>query len=260
LATNGTTRIRNPKAAAWDRLGASYWDHGYDGGPTHEGCGLYLDGVEAGQAVAVIGASTVRLVRASLRRDAVLTVADFSAVMLHDLAVLIGDGARYLHADVTVPDALPSTAFDAVLADRLINRFTLAELEKALTTLVASLRPQGQLRLSYRVGLYERDLPVIEEARRRGELAAVFDEEVFDVDYSGAADWLGTVLSPHGQIPMADLVEFYVRRGREHRLHEGELDNLLDRIAASNNWRFTVTHLDLPSTGRDRMLVVARHS
>jgi hypothetical protein len=257
VAGNGSA-ISNPKAAAWNELGGAYWNLDYDGGPSAADCAMYLRGVAPDEPVLLVGASTVRLARAALKRRAALTVADFSSVMLDELRRVLDGRARYLWTDVTCGDVLPRAAFQTVMGDRLINRFTLTEMRAALTRLTLALRPEGQLRLSYRLGLYDRDLPVLEEARRRGQLDDVFDEKAFDVDYGGAGAWLASVLSPHGRIPTDKLVAFYVRRGREHRIRDGDLDAIIQEIGRAQRLRLTTAHAGMDGKPNDRMLIVTR--
>jgi len=250
--------IDNPKSTAWDGIGAAYWNQGYDGGPSPEECDLYLRGVGAGDPVLLVGASTVRLALATVERGAVLTVADFSSVQLSQLGQLLHCRAEYVLADVTRSGALAAEAFRVVLADRLINRFTIPEMAAALGVLSGTLRAGGELRLSYRLGLYDRDHAVLAEARRRGDLAAVYDEQTSDIDYGGVRTWLGTVLPPHGAIPIEVLVQFYSSRGREHRLRQGELDVLVQQVAASRGLELSLVQHRLPNRERDYILRVTR--
>ncbi|MFF3570930.1 class I SAM-dependent methyltransferase [Nocardia jiangxiensis] len=251
--------ITNPKAVAWDRLGSAYWNLNYNGGPNPSACVQYLDGVAAGERVLLVGASTVALARAVLDAGAELVVADFSAVMLAELEYLLPGQAEFVRVDVTRADPRFDDAFDLVLADRLVNRFVLAEMRGALRTLSGAVRPGGKLRLSYRLGLYERDVPVLAEAARRGETSAVFDEAQFDVDYSGAAEWLATVLPPHGDIPMDMLVDFYVARGREHRIRTGELDELAAQVI-SDSTRYEIAHLPVLGHSGDFLFQLTRRT
>jgi hypothetical protein len=248
----------NPKTAAWDTIGADYYNRGYDGGPTPADCDLYLHALRPGDTVLLAGASTVRLASAAVQRGLMLTVADFSTVMLTELERLLGGQAIYVQADVTNPGAVIAGKFRAIIADRLLNRFTLAEMRSALTLLCGVLDHGGQLRMSYRLGLYERDRPVLDEARRRGQLAEVFDEGSYDIDYSAAREWLAGVLPPHGSIGTASLVEFYAARGREHRLRPGELDALLAGIAAEHGWELQVSHLAMDGKPSDYLLQAGR--
>jgi hypothetical protein len=248
----------NPKSRAWDLLGGAYWNRGYDGGPSPVACIAYLSNISAGDPALLVGASTIRLAFAALNLGVALTIADFSRVMLTELRSIVGDQAAWLLADVTRPGALPAESFQAVLGDRLINRFTLGELRVALTNMTSALRPGGELRLSYREGLYDRDLPVIEEARRRGRLEQIFDEEAFDIDYSSAASWLAKVLPAHGEIDMSTLVAFYAARGSEHRLRRGELDTIISDIANELGWGLHPVHHPMSGQPKDHLLVVRR--
>ncbi len=246
------------KSAAWDLLGASYWNRDYDGGPSSADCDLYLAGVAAGEPLLLAGASTARLAFAAADLGVALTVCDFSAVMLDDLRQVLGKRADYVLADVCQPGSLPSHRFRAVVADRLLNRFTGAELRAASRTLLGALRVGGEARLSYRLGLYDRDLLVLDHARRRGCLADVFDEAAFDIDYSGARDWLKDVLPAHGSLRPETVAQFYAARGREHRLRPGELDALVAEVCDEQEWKVRFAHIALPGKPGDRILSVRR--
>lgn len=248
----------NPKADAWDLIGASYWNAGYDGGPSGADCDLYLGGLQDGQPALIVGASTVSLARAAVDRGLALTVADFSPVMIAELSAELGDRAAYVCADVTSGKTALGGPFQAIMADRLINRFTLAEMQAALALLCDCLLPGGELRLSYRRGLYERDLPVLEEARRRDVLPEVFDSESYDIDYSAARAFLPDVLPAHGSIPVEVLVDFYCRRGREHRIKPGELAAIVARIGAEHRWTLRTDEQQMRKTSSDYLLQVRR--
>jgi hypothetical protein len=219
----------NPKAAAWDAIGASYWNAGYRGGPTARDIDTYLEDIGPGTTVAVVGASTVHLVAGAIDRGADVTVLDFSPRMREALArELDGRSCRILGQDVTagVPEPL-RRRFQVVLADRLLNRFVERELRAALGHLLGLLADGGQVRTSVRLGLYQRDLPLIEEGRRRGELARFFDEDTWVIDYGAAGDLLDSVLPAHGTIPRDVLLTFYRLRGPEQRLRPGDLERYL---------------------------------
>jgi hypothetical protein len=210
----------NPKSAAWDAIGAAYWKAGYRGGPTPADIETYLAGVQPGTPLAIVGASTRHLVAAAIDRGARVTVLDFSARMRQALRDdLEGRPCRILDQDVTleIPDHV-ARGFQLVLADRLLNRFVEAELRAALRQLLRLTADGGQVRASVRLGLYRRDLPLIEEGRRRGTLHRFYDECTGVIDYGAAGDLLDGVLPAHGDIPRDVLLTFYRLRGPERRL------------------------------------------
>lgn len=219
----------NPKAAAWDVIGASYWNAGYRGGPTRRDIDTYLEGVEPGMHLAVVGASTVHLVAAAIDRGAHVTVLDFSPGMRAALAgELAGRRCRIVDQDITadVPEPL-GRRFWLVLADRLLNRFVERELRAALRQLLRLLDDGGEVRTSVRLGLYQRDLPLIEAGQRRGVLGRFFDPSTWIIDYGAAGDLLDDALPPHGTIPRDVLLSFYRLRGPEQRLRPGDLERYL---------------------------------
>ena len=228
-AEPGRNGQANPKAAAWDAIGAAYWNAGYRGGPTRGDIDTYLQGVGPGLPVAIVGASTRHLVAAAVDRGAQVTVLDFSPRMRAALADdLAGRPCRIVAQDLTsdVPAGLVR-GFRLVLADRLLNRFVERELRRALRQLLRLVDDGGQVRTSVRLGLYQRDLPLIEAGRRRGLLHRFFDESTWVIDYGAAGDLLDEVLPPHGDIPRDVLLSFYRLRGPEQRLRPGDLERYL---------------------------------
>jgi hypothetical protein len=220
------------KRAAWELLGAAYWSSGYRGGPSPRDRATYLAGLEAGCDVAVIGASTRDLVVGAAERGCRIHVIDFSARMCEDLVADVGEVFTYTVHDITEP--APATLherFDVVLADRLLNRFSAPELTAALGTVLALLAPHGELRTAVRVGLYERDLPVLACAWEVGRFDEVFEPSTGHIDYAPVADHLASVLPPHGHIPPELVAEFYRLRGREKRLRAGELETIVTAVA-----------------------------
>ncbi|HSR22227.1 MAG TPA: hypothetical protein VLW53_01655, partial [Candidatus Eisenbacteria bacterium] len=154
---------------------------------------------------------------------------DFSPGMREALArELAGRPCRVLSQDVTadVPEPL-RRGFRLVLADRLLNRFVERELRAALRQLLRLLDDGGEVRTSVRLGLYQRDLPLIEEGRRRGVLERFFDESTWVIDYGAAGDLLDDALPAHGTIPRDVLLTFYRLRGPEQRLRPGDLERYL---------------------------------
>jgi hypothetical protein len=223
------TELANPKAGAWDAIGASYWNAGYSGGPSARDIDRYLEDVEPGAPLAVLGASTLHLIAGAIDRGASVTVLDFSAGMRAALRdELAGRPCRIVAQDITreVPEALAGR-FRLVLADRLLNRFVEPELRAALRQLLRLLDDGGQIRTSIRLGLYQRDLPLIEEGRRRGVLDRFYDESTGVIDYGAAGDLLEQVLPAHGDIPRDVLLTFYRLRGPEQRLGAGDLRRYL---------------------------------
>lgn len=223
--TGWAVTIKNTKCDAWDTIGSLYWNAGYSGGPSPAGIAQYLEGVDASTKVAVLGASTVELIRAAIDRGANVTVFEFAPRMCEQLAAELGARrCRIVLQDITQPlISADCRQADVVCADRLINRFTQQEADSAFTQVLRLLSDGGELRAAIRLGLYARDLPLIEEGRRRGTLHEFFDEQQGTIDYGKAGDILAQHIAPHGQIPQAILLEFYRRRGQEKRFAHADI-------------------------------------
>lgn len=221
----------NQKQAAWEVLGAAYWNSGYRGGPSQRDCSRYLTGLGGRCDVVVIGASTRDLVVGAAERGCRPHVIDFSARMCEDLMADVGEIFTYTVHDVTQPAPLALQGrFDVILADRLLNRFSAPELATSLCTVLGLLSPEGEFRTSVRVGLYDRDLPVLACAWRLGRFDDVFEPKTGHIDYEPVADHLASVLPAHGEIAPQLVAEFYRLRGREKRLQPGELETIVAGI------------------------------
>ncbi|WP_432409110.1 class I SAM-dependent methyltransferase [Wukongibacter sp. M2B1] len=243
----------NGKALAWDIMGSKYWDSGYNGGPSPRDIQKYLDKIDKNKRVAVIGASTVNLIKAALESDLNITVIDFSEKMCNCLAKeLLPQKCNIVHHDITkpVPEFLHNK-FDYILADRLINRFTEIEIRKAFKEVLQLLNDNGIFRTSIRLGLYKRDMPFISEGKKRGTLHNFFDEETWIIDYSKCDDILDEFISPHGEISKDTLVEFYRLRGPEKRLRASDIENYVNSIALQDKCLKILSTETLPDVTDD---------
>jgi hypothetical protein len=209
---------------------------------------MFLDGVAPGARCGIIGASTKELVEAAVERRAAVTVFDFSPVMLADLAAEVGEGTcAYVRLDAleAVPEALRGS-FRFVLADRLVNRFTRQEVPTFLRNVLALLDAGGELRMTVKLGLYPMDSLLIEEGRRRGTLSRFYDDETRTIDYASAAGELAACLVPHGSIPRATLLDWYVRRGKESRLEREPVSAMILEAGAGPRHFGGVEEADCP--------------
>jgi Methyltransferase domain len=223
--------FNNHKAQAWDTIGAAYWNAGYNGGPTGRDIDQYLLDAGPHTRAIIIGASTITLIKATIERCGEVTVLDFSERMCAALASTVDtDRCHIVHHDITTP--LPASLarrFDVVLADRLINRFTETEILAALGEMLRLLKDGGEIRTAIRLGLYRRDLPLLEEGRRRGTTGEFFDEATWTIDYGRLGDIL-EILPAHGQIPRDVLLDFYRLRGAEKRLREEDVRRYTEAV------------------------------
>jgi len=219
-------RIVNPKAAAWDLLGAQFWEKGRPSArPSAAELDLFLTGLPPGEAVAVVGASTKDLVHLAVARGLRVTVMDFSQRMCSDLRAALPDDAFALELrDITA--AVPihqREQFSVVLSDRLINRFTHAEAQRALRAMRDLTKTGGEVRTSVKLGNYAMDERMIDEGRRRCVLADFFDAHTRTIDFSRAGEVLENALLPHGEIPHKTLLAWYRGRGLESRYGEADV-------------------------------------
>jgi hypothetical protein len=253
------TEPNNPKAKAWDTLGALYWGAGYNGGPVGHDIDQYLEGVGAGTKLVIVGASTRFLIGAAIERGAEVTVLDFSQRMCDALkSVVDARSCSVILHDITTPvsDAL-RMKYDLLLADRLINRFTEAEVVPALSNMLALLKNDGEIRTAIRLGFYARDLPIIEEGRRRGTVSQFFDPETWTINYALAGDILDMCMQPHGDIPRELLLAFYRGRGPEKRFKKEDIERYV-AAASDQERRLVVTDTQSFQEVRDQVLYFMR--
>lgn len=247
----------NPKSDAWDLIGRDYWAASYNGGPVGQDIEAYLEGVDGTTALAIVGASTIHLIRAAVEHGALVTVLDFAErqrAALLEAARQWPGGSRCAveHYDATAPTpAKLQHRFDLVLADRLVNRFTEAEALAGVPGLLSLVAPGGRLRTTIRLGLYDRDRALLAAAQREGRTAEFFDAESMEIDYGKAGDLLDRTIPDHGNIPRATLLDFYRLRGPEKRMTESDIARYVDaarsrsigaRIVSAN--RLAVTSAD----------------
>jgi hypothetical protein len=246
----GLESTGNPKAAAWDHIGAMFWERGRPTArPSPAEIALFLG--SGGQAtplrIAVIGASTIDLIVTATAHGSV-TALDFSQGMCLALAselsrrTICGCQVRLLDITATLPNALIGQ-FDLVVSDRLLNRFTEAECLRALRNMISLLRTRGVLRTSVRLGLYPMDRVLMDLAEEMPGQANFFDPATGTIDYAAAGAVLEAGVQPHGEIPRGALLAWYRGRGAEKRYEDHEIRDLFER---ANGGVGAVTSFPLP--------------
>lgn len=221
----------NTKAAGWDIIGGLFWEKGRASArPSASEIDWFLARLEPGAHCAIIGASTKDLAAAASDAGLNVTVFDFSANMCRDLArALDNSGIKFIVQDITAPLRVEDFGyFDAVLSDRLINRFTHDEAIAGCRGMLQLAKPGGTVRTSIMAGLYKMDERMIAEGQRRGILHTFYDTETRTIDFARAGQVLEDCLLPHGEIDRELLIKWYRARGRESRY---ESDDVI-RIAA----------------------------
>lgn len=222
--------VTNEKAQAWENVGGLFWTLGrMSARPSEAEISEFLTSIGDDSCVMVIGASTKDLVEAAAKVAARVVVLDFSARMIADLGDSLPAGTAELHVvDITQmpPQQLRGTA-DFVLSDRLINRFTTSEAAAALQSMLTLAKLGGQVCTSVKIGLYEMDHRMIEEAKRSGCLDAVWDAETKTIDFGHSDEVLERAVLPHGDIPREVLLSWYRGRKKETRFDRSDVLALL---------------------------------
>jgi hypothetical protein len=229
----GTSPLGNPKSQAWDHVGAMFWKLGRPSArPDAATIERFLTGLDAGAAVLIVGASTRDLIAAAIKRDMMVTVADFSSRMCEDLAAELGCApVGILQADITRDCGwVGEGRFAAILSDRLINRFTAEETVRAMRSKARLLQAGGEIRATVKHGYYPMDLRLIDLGRADGTLGRFYDERTHTIDYSAAAHLLAEALVPHGDIPRDVLLPWYLGRARETRYFPGDLETAAAQV------------------------------
>lgn len=251
--------MENPKSDAWDLIGADYWAASYNGGPVGEDIDAFLEGVDATVAVAIVGASTVHLIRTALERGARVTVLDFAEGQRNALRSAAQGWPYGQRCVIEAWDATKPTPerlhrrFDLVLSDRLINRFNDTEALAGVPGLLGLVALGGTLRTTIRLGLYERDRALLDAAEDEDRARQFFDPTTMEIDYGRAGDLLERAMPDHGDIPRNVLMEFYRLRGLEKRMSETDVERYVDAATSRSTRARIVAARSLPVTRADTL-------
>jgi hypothetical protein len=251
-----TARPVNPKSAAWDLVGAQFWESGRQTAkPSTAEIERMTDGIPAGARCVVVGASTRDLIMALLDRGATVVVLDFAERMCADLRAALPPGACQIHQhDITgaPPDQLAGCQH-YVLSDRLINRFSETEARPGLLGMAGLLAVGGEVRTSVKLGLYPMDERMIELGRRSGRLAAFYDERQRVMNFAAAGEILEQALLPHGDIPAGVLLDWYRGRGTEKRFEHEDIVQLFANSGTGHGTLRLVSSVFLPDAPATRL-------
>lgn len=219
------------KQLAWSLLGGQYWNRGYYGGPSEPDIAKFLAGISREQTVMIAGASTIQLIQQAKKIASQVGVLDFAQVMIDDLrAETVHDAQACYLMDLTSEGNLHIGAFDYLLADRLINRFAACHLEQVMKNIRCLLSTSGEARLSVRIGLYQRDLKIIERLQAQRESKAFFNPVTWEVNYYDVCPIiLQEVLPEYGEIERDKIVNHFMLRGLEKRFRPGEFEDMVER-------------------------------
>ncbi len=224
--------MSNSKAFAWDKIGSLFWEQGRKSAkPSTYEMDLFTKGIQPGDRVCVIGATTKELACLLIERGTKVTVYDFSQGMCASLRDAISDPAVMIEQlDICAPmDTSKIASQDFVLNDRLVNRFDANESEKALNNMCA-MAEKGEVRASIKLGFYPMDLKMIELGKKRGTLDDFFDAQTRTIDFSNAGTVLDDALLEHGDIDANLLLEWYRGRAAEKRFEHEDIIMLASQI------------------------------
>jgi hypothetical protein len=248
-----TTRVRNPKARAWDAVGLKFWQLGRRSAkPSAQTLRWFREGIEAGDRCLVVGGTSIGLIRAVARCGCSARVVDFSERICAEARGRIPPEVEVTCCDVTALPRSWAGSFDHLLCDTLINRFDADEARRFEHAAGEALVAGGTLRATVKVGLYAMDRRLLRLAGKLGVPPDFWDERTQTMDYGR----LGPMLEPgavrHGGISRRDLLRWYAGRGREKRFEPDELYELF----AGPAWASCSIEPDAPSRDRVRILAM----
>lgn len=248
----------NVKSAAWDLMGERFWTEIDEGGrPSKKEIDLYLDGVNEGHAVCVVGASMYFLIKQVVELDASVTVVDFSPKMCADLERSLEGRAKVVCHDILfpAPSALQGR-FDYVISDRIVNRFTHDELSRAAKTFFSFLASDGVLRLGVKLGLEGIDKQLMDAAKKHNvQIDGFWNESTATIDYSAARELLEKVEFDYGDVPRDIILKWFDQRGRESRYTEEEV---IAGLKADGREFRTTNVVDFPDTPATKVFIFQR--
>jgi len=223
----------NLKSEAWDLVGGLFWKIGRKNAkPSDKMISKFLENITRENRVLVIGASTKFLVEKALEVSDHVMVIDFSKKMCADLQEEIHDArCNILLQDALLPPIRPELSKqNIIIAERLINRFSLEETHKFFENIKYYLAKDGVVRLTIKLGFYEIDKSLIAEGNRKGTLSSFYDEKLKVIDFSKAKEELQTSVVAHGDIPKDILIQWYEGRAKEARFDDVDIIHLVDKF------------------------------
>ncbi|MCP5072291.1 MAG: class I SAM-dependent methyltransferase [Rhodobacteraceae bacterium] len=223
-------QIVNEKAQAWELIGDQFWTIGRVAArPSEREEAIFLETIDPGHKVCIVGASSKFLIEKAVEIGAEVTVLDFSERMCNDLAKSLTQkniSIRVVDITKPVPVDLAGT-FDAVLNDRLINRFSTKEAILACRGMLQLAAPGGIVRASVKLGFYDIDLRLLEYGKEAGNLDKFYDVRDKTFYFAMAGDVLDRAVVPHGEIDKDTLLKWYRLRGKETRFDDEDVLDLL---------------------------------
>lgn len=238
-------KIENEKHHAWDVIGSQFWKFGDDKvKPSPAMLEEYLLQVTPSDHCCIIGASTFDLIDKALQRGLNLTVLDFSEKMCTDLEEHLGSRkCNMILLDVLEDIPLNiHRKFTHIFSDRIINRFSVKETSKFLRSVAQLLRPDGELRTTVRMGLYDLDKKMIEYQKAHPEEKLIYDADHFTINFYHAQQALKEISPAMGKIPKKIVFAWYLNRGLESRYSDGIIKQILSISMQGKDEYFEITH------------------
>jgi len=237
----------NLKSAAWDSIGDLFWEKGRKSArPSEYELEVFINNIEPGQRVCVIGASTKELVESLVNIGAQVTVYDFSRGMCESLRAAISNPNVVIkQLDICSPlDYKLNGSQDFVLNDRLINRFNAHEALNALHNMNLLTGGIGEVRASIKLGFYPMDLRMIKLGRERGTLNDFFNQDNRTIDFSAAGNILEEALVKHGDINAEILLDWYRGRASEKRFEHDDVIDMVSQVTLPNGEQLKVEKVE----------------
>jgi|GEM_PF-4754501 len=225
------------KQQSWNEFGSAYWTlAATTSHPSEEETSGFLGETTVGSRVLVAGATTGEVIGAAIARGAEVHVLDFADKLLKLASDRFANSFEpHLHDVTNPPPSDLAGTFDIVIADRLVNRFHRSEMPGVVSNLMAFAKANGQLRLSFRFGLYPLDERLIQRGTELGTVSKFWDETTRTLDWSGVNTEIDDVAENHGEIPASVVADWSRMRGVESRILLEDIPAIAEEASTTGN-------------------------
>lgn len=222
--------MKNSKSMAWDIIGERFWNMGT---PSLEERKTELDFYFEGlyNSVAILGASSDFMISEAIKKDINISVLDFSSQLLDAIR------SKYKNAtnvdtkfvDLTSRKLIKKTKYDRIIADRLVNRFSIKEAEQFFTNVLNMLNDNGELRTIIRLGMYPIDKKLLQVSEKQKTASKFWKSDQMTIDFKLAKNELNLVIESMDGVKKSDIVDWYYYRGEEQRFNMSIIKRLITK-------------------------------
>lgn len=218
------------KKEAWNVIGKLFWEIGHNAIRSNEKLrNLLLNNILSRDECCIIGSSAKPLIDELISRKVKTTVLDFSVEMNKALKNRQNTKLCDIFTHDIIrdhPDALPHS-YSYIIADQVINCFSKQDLPIFFKNISKLLLPNGELRTTIKIGLYEIDKAIITEGKKLGTEKIFYDKSTQTINYTKAFDEIKRVISSINGISKNTFIEWYTKRGEELRFQKENIIEIL---------------------------------